>query len=87
MIEIDGIYTGHNLYVKNPYSNFGETFCVYEVKVNGMTTSDAFESSAFEIDLSKYSFNLGDAVRVVIYHRNSCLPEILNPEVLHPRVH
>ncbi|QHS54096.1 hypothetical protein GWR56_00475 [Mucilaginibacter sp. 14171R-50] len=87
MIEINGIYTGKNLYVQNPFSNSGETYCVYEVKVNGMTASDPFESSAFEIDLSKYSFKLGDAVTVHIYHRDGCLPKILNPEVLQPRTH
>lgn len=84
-IELSGIYQGENLYVMNPFSPTGAGFCIYEVLVNGQTSSDEIASSAFEIDLSIYNFNLGDPVEIVIKHKNGCKPKVLNPEVLLPK--
>ena len=39
-IEFRGTYQGENLYVKNPFAATGVGFCVYEVTVNGMTSTD-----------------------------------------------
>ena len=84
-IKISGIYQGENLYVMNPFSPSGVGFCIFEVIVNGKTSTDEINSSAFEIDLSIYNFKLGDKVNIVIKHRDGCEPQILNPEVLKPK--
>ncbi|MCX7954896.1 MAG: hypothetical protein N3A01_06870 [Bacteroidales bacterium] len=84
-IVLDGIYQGKNLYVLNPFSSAGVGFCVYEVTVNGKVTTDEINSSAFEIDLSLFQFNIGDKITVVIKHKDNCLPKVLNPEVLKPK--
>lgn len=84
-IKLSGIYEGENLYVMNPFSPTGVGFCITEVLVNGKTTTDEINSSAFEIDLSVYGFNLGDKVEVVIKYHEGCKPQILNPEVLKPK--
>ncbi|MDG5799515.1 hypothetical protein QA597_03970 [Marinilabiliaceae bacterium ANBcel2] len=81
-IEIDGTFQGENLYVNNPFAPSAVGFCVYEVTVNGATTSDEIHSSAFEIDLSRYGFRRGDPVKVRIFHKENCMPEVINPEVL-----
>jgi hypothetical protein len=84
-IELKGAYQGDNLYVKNPFSVTGVGFCVYEVTVNGMTTTDEINSSAFEIDLSVFGFRLGEPISVRINYKEECSPQVLNPDVLNPR--
>ncbi len=84
-IELKGTYQGENLYVKNPFAASGVGFCVYEVTVNGQTTTDEINSSAFEIDLTIYQFALGEPLTVSIRHKDDCEPKVLNPEVLNAR--
>jgi len=84
-IVIDGIFQGKNLYVMNPFASSGVGFCVYEVTVNGKVSTDEINSSAFEIDLSVFQFNVGDKVTIVIKHKDNCVPKVLNPEVLKPK--
>jgi hypothetical protein len=81
-IAINGIYQGENLFVMNPFASTGIGFCVFEVTVNGQLTTDEINSSAFEIDLSVFKFEIGDKVAVIIKHKDGCTPKILNPEVL-----
>ena len=85
MIELNGVYNSKNLYVQNPFSSNGVGFCVTEVLVNNQNTRDEISSSAFEIDLRACGLRPGDAVKVVIYHKDGCGPKVLNPEVLRPR--
>jgi len=83
--SITGIYQGENLYVMNPFAPSGVGFCIFEVLVNGEISTDEIASSAFEVDLSIYNFQLGDPVVVIIKHRDGCEPQVLNPEVLLPK--
>ncbi|MBN2166559.1 MAG: hypothetical protein JW717_09810 [Marinilabiliaceae bacterium] len=82
---LKGTFQGENLYVKNPFASSGVGFCIYEVTVNGLTTTDEINSSAFEIDLSVYNFAIGENVIVNIRYKEDCLPKVLNPEVLYSR--
>lgn len=85
-IVLEGNYQGKNLYVKNTFAGVGVGFCVFEVTVNGSVTTDEWNSSAFEIDLSIHDLDPGDQVVVVIKHKDDCaLPKVLNPEVLNPK--
>ncbi|MBN2663191.1 MAG: T9SS type A sorting domain-containing protein [Bacteroidales bacterium] len=84
-LTVTGIYQGENLYIMNPFAPSGVGFCIFEVLINGQTSTDEIASSAFEIDLSIYNFKLGDPVEVVIKHRDGCTPQVLNPEVLLPK--
>lgn len=84
-IVIEGVFQGKNIYVMNPFASSGVGFCVYEVTVNGKVSTDEINSSAFEIDLSVYQFNIGDKVTIVIKHKDNCVPKVLNPEVLKPK--
>jgi len=84
-LTVEGNYQGKNLYVQNPYASNNVGFCTIKVLVNGNTTPDAIESSAYEIDLSLYKLRIGDPVTVVIEHKVDCSPKVLNPEVLKPR--
>lgn len=84
-IALEGTYQGENLYVSNPYAESGVGFCVYEVMVNGMTSTDEINSNSFEIDLAVFRFAIGDPVHVVIKYKEGCLPRVVNPEVIAPR--
>jgi hypothetical protein len=79
---LNGIYTGKNLYVQNPFSDFGGFCITAKPVVNGNVSTALIHSSAFEIRLSDYNFKNGDSVHIVITHDDNCLPEILNPEVI-----
>jgi len=81
-IVLKGTFQGESLYVKNPFAPSGVGYCIYEVTVNGMTTTDEINSSAFEIDLSVYGFKKGDELTVTIKYKEGCKPKVLNPEVL-----
>jgi len=83
-LVIEGRYQQRNIFVVNPVSDDGVGYCVYEVTVNGQTTSDEVNSQAFEIDLSIYTFKAGDPVIVLIKHKDGCAPKILNPGALEP---
>ncbi|WP_430811542.1 MULTISPECIES: hypothetical protein [unclassified Carboxylicivirga] len=84
-IELRGTFQGENLYVKNPFAASGVGFCVYEVTVNGQTTTDEINSSAFEVDLNVFQFTVGQPLVVSIKHKEGCTPKVLNPEVLNAR--
>lgn len=84
-IVLTGIYQEKNLYVMNPFATVGDGFCVTEVQVNGSTTSDEINSSAFEIDLSTLGLKKGDEVKIVIKHKSGCAPKVINPEVIKPQ--
>ncbi len=84
-LVLEGTFQGDNLFVKNPFAPSGVGFCVYEVTVNGLTTTDEINSSAFEVDLSVYGFNTGEPITVGIKYKEGCKPMVLNPEVLKPR--
>lgn len=83
-IVLQGIYKGENIYVENPYASSGVGYCVYEVSVNGFTTTDEINSSFFEIDLSVYGLKFGDQLKIIIKHKDDCKPKVLNSEVLVP---
>ena len=84
-VDLRGTYQGENLYVQNPFASSGVGFCIYEVTVNGMTTTDEINSSAFEIDLTVFGFDIGEEISVSVKCKESCTARVLNPDVLKPR--
>jgi len=77
-VVIKGVYQGKNIYVQNRDS----IFCTRGVFVNGDHTSTEFNSTAYEIDLNGFGFNIGDSLEVKIAHVTGCIPKILNVVVL-----
>ena len=84
-ISVEGHYQGKNLIVQSPESEDGFGYCVSRITVNGQPCSASYQSSAFQIDLTEFDINLGDAVLVVLEHEEGCKPKLLNPEVLLPK--
>ncbi|MEM7162597.1 MAG: hypothetical protein AAF487_09190 [Bacteroidota bacterium] len=80
----EGNYQGKDLYIQNPFLDSGVGFCVYEVIVNGETSVDEVNSSAFAVDLAVWKLDLGDPVVVKIKYKDGCSPKVINPEVLKP---
>lgn len=85
VIVVEGKYQDRNLYVQNGYAGNGVGFCTYEVTINGKTTTDEVNSSAFEIDFAAYQIQPGTPVVVEIRHKDDCSPKVLNPEALKPK--
>ncbi len=83
-IVLEGRYQQRNLFVINATSTDGVGFCVYEVTVNGLVTTDEINSQAFEIDLGIYGLKTGDPLTIVIKHKDGCTPKVLNPGALEP---
>lgn len=81
---LEGTYQLRNVFVMNGETEDGVGYCTTEVRVNGDITSDEINSSAFEIDLSQYGFNMGDKVELKIIFKDGCEPTILNPGALKP---
>lgn len=71
--------------MQNPSGLGSVGFCVTEVKVNGRNSLDETNSSAFEVDLKSYDLSIGDKVEIQIFHKEGCIPKVLNPEVLKPK--
>jgi hypothetical protein len=84
-IVLEGKYQDKNLYVQNGYTGSGVGFCTYEVTINGKTSTDEVNSSAFEIDFAAFAIKPGTPVVVEIKHKDDCSPKVLNPEALKPR--
>lgn len=84
-IILEGKYQDKNLYVQNGYAGNGVGFCTYEVTINGQTSTDEVNSSAFEIDFSAFQIKPGTPVVVEIKHKDDCSPKVLNPEALKAR--
>lgn len=83
-IVIEGRYQKKNIFVVNANAADGVGFCIYQITVNSLVTSDDVNTQAFEIDLSVYKFKVGDPVTVIIKHKDGCVPRILNPGALEP---
>jgi hypothetical protein len=84
VIVLEGKYQNKNLYVQNSMASSGAGFCVFEILINGQTTTDPVNSSAFEIDFRSQMIEPGSHVVVQIKHKPGCTPKILNPDVLKP---
>jgi hypothetical protein len=84
-IHLSGNYQGKNLIVMNPFAATGVGFCIFEVKINGLTATDEINSSSFELDLANYKLRKGDALEILLKHKDGCKPKVLNPEVLKPQ--
>ncbi len=82
VIVLEGTYHGKNLYVQNPFASSGVGYCTIEVQINGETTTDEINSSAYEIDFSYFQLAIGSKVEVKIKHKDDCKPKVVNGEVL-----
>ena len=85
IIVVEGKYQDKNLYIQNGYAGNGVGFCTYEVTINGVTSTDEVNSSAFEIDFAAFQIKPGTPVVVEIKHKDDCVPKVLNPEALKPK--
>ncbi len=85
VIVIEGKYQNKNVFVQNYFGNSGVGFCAQEIKVNGKITTDETNSSAFEIDLSILQLKFGEPVVIEIFHKDGCMPKVLNADDLKPK--
>ena len=79
-ITLSGKYKGENVYVVNPITYIHSGFCTTELSINVKLVTGTFQSSAYEIDLTKFNLKAEDDVILKIKHQDDCKPRILNPE-------
>lgn len=72
---VEGRNHGKKLYILNPKSA-GDCFCVEKIEINNKLTSFK-NASAFEINLDSLGFNLGESIKIIIYHKSDCKPKLL----------
>jgi hypothetical protein len=84
-IILEGKYQQRNIFIAQAIGAEGFGFCAYEIRVNGKIIFDEINSSAFEIDLTPYNFELGEDIIIEIKHKNGCAPKVLNPGGLKPK--
>jgi hypothetical protein len=79
-ITLSGVYRGRDIFVQNPYLNAEGSYCITSILVNGKQIIEAPATSAVKIDLTDFAIDA--QVDIIVNHHTSCLPKILNPEVL-----
>ncbi len=85
IIILEGKYQQRNIFIAQAIGAEGFGFCAYEIRVNGKIIFDEINSSAFEIDLVPYNFELGEDIIIEIKHKSGCAPKVLNPGGLKPK--
>ncbi|OFY65606.1 MAG: hypothetical protein A3H98_11830 [Bacteroidetes bacterium RIFCSPLOWO2_02_FULL_36_8] len=83
VLTLEGEYQGQNIYVQNPSAGEPGVYCTDDVIVNGEVVMSNIKSSAYEIDLSKYT--IGDQISIKIIYKENCKPKIINPDALRSR--
>jgi len=81
-LYVEGVYRGKDLYIQNPYLNVEGAFCIESVLLNGELMMEMPAVSAVKVDLS--DLQIDDPVHIAIVHNGSCMPRVLNSEVLEP---
>ncbi|MGE0567191.1 MAG: hypothetical protein AB7O73_04525 [Bacteroidia bacterium] len=87
LMEITGVYNGKDLFIKNSFAPDGIGFCVNEVKVNNVITTDEINSSIFRIKLDLFKLKLNSLLKIYIYYMDDCMahpPLLMNPTVVKP---
>lgn len=84
VIILEGKYQHRNIFIAQALGSEGIGFCAYEIRVNGYLITDEINSSAFEIDLTPFNFEIGQDIVIEIKHKLGCAPKVLNPGGLKP---
>lgn len=84
VIILEGKYQHRNIFIAQAFGKEGIGFCAYEIRVNGNLITDEINSSAFEIDLAPFNFEIGEDIVIEIRHKMGCAPKVLNPGGLKP---
>lgn len=84
VVVLNGVYQGKDLYIKNPVTQSGVGFCIFEVLVNGQVTSDEVNSPSFAIDLGAFGFKVGTPIEITLRCKEACDVKIINPEAIYP---
>lgn len=84
-LVLSGIYSGKNIYVQNPSADIENTaYCTDSVVVNGKRCIINLNQSAFEIKLDSIIKVQGTNVTIIIYHKKTCKPKVLQSMAFPP---
>lgn len=74
-VILEGIYNGKKIYVKNSGSS-GQGNCTEKIVINNKEVPFK-DASAYAINPDSLGFNLGDTLKITIYHKPDCKPSII----------
>jgi hypothetical protein len=85
-LVFSGLYIGKNIYVQNPFKGNELGFCIDSIIINDtLKRFEGLNSPVIEIDLNMFE-KCKDSITIKIYHSKDCLPRILNPEIISPKI-
>ena len=76
-MNIDTVFGGANVFIRNPYSSTGVGWCVKGVSINGNAVEMSVDTDSLEVDLVGSGVVVGDAVVVTVRHEEGCLPGVI----------
>jgi hypothetical protein len=85
-LVLRGNYLGKNIYVQNPLSPEGKSYCVDSILVNGKNIQVEKYASAFVVPLDSMGFKEHDTILAEIFHQPGCLPRVINTGGCSPKV-
>ena len=84
IVLLNGVYNGKDLYLKNTVTSTGMGYCIFEVIVNGVTTTDELSMPVFAVHLLSLNLQQNQQLEIVIRCKEDCGVKVLNPEVILP---
>ena len=79
-MRFKGRYNGENLFLQNPLHKPPRHFCIEEIYLNDRLVAQSPRSSAIEVRFDHLPPRSEIDIRIL--HKNTCLPKVINPEVL-----
>ncbi len=76
ILQFTGYYNGKNVFIENELNQKNNEYCITNVYVNSKHILNHPNSSITEVNLS--SFKLGDTLVFRIYHKEGCIPKVVN---------
>lgn len=77
LLEVNGVFRGENLFVRNSFSDSNHESCITSVYLNGKELEVDTKHLTIELNL-RTLLTEGDKIDLRIYHKPNCTPEIVN---------
>lgn len=82
VLQLRGYYSGKNLFIENDFITDANHHCITNVYVNSKHLLDHPIESIAEVNLS--AFKVGDTLDIRIYHKDGCMPKLINKHDIEP---
>jgi hypothetical protein len=77
LLEVNGVFRGENLFIRNSFNNDDNESCITSVYLNGRDLKVDVKHLTIEVNFKKY-LTKGEKIDLRIYHKSYCKPQIIN---------